>query len=72
MYSTLQWKAHTDPLLMTPIAACYALRTQKLIMLQQILLMVYFSAFHLIVSYGIIFWVAAPHSINIFRLQKGK
>jgi len=72
MYTTLHWKAHTESLLMVPIAACYALRTQKLIMLQQILVMVYFSAFHSIMSYGIIFLGASLHSINIFRLQKRK
>jgi len=70
MYSTLHWKAHTESILMIPIAAYYALRTPKLIMLQQVLVMVYFSAFHSVMSYGIIFWGASPHSINIFRLQK--
>jgi len=29
MYSTLQWKAHSESLLMTPTTAYYALRTQK-------------------------------------------
>ena len=57
---------------MTPIAAHYALQTQKLIMSQQLLVMVYFSAFHLVMFNGIIFWGASPHSINIFRLQKRK
>jgi hypothetical protein len=32
--------------------------------------MVYFAYSHSIMSYGIIFWGASPHSINIFRLQK--
>ena len=41
-------------------------------MLQQVLVAVYFSALHSIMSYGIIFWGASPHSINNFRLQKRK
>ena len=39
-------------------------------MSQRVLVMVYFSVSHLIMSYGIIFWGASPHSTNIFRLQK--
>jgi len=35
MDSTLQWKAHIDSLLMKISAACYALRSLKLIMSQQ-------------------------------------
>ena len=69
MDSTLQWKAHTHSLLLKLNAACYALRTVKPIMSQQILVMVYVSYFHLIKSYGTIFWGAPPHSINICRLQ---
>jgi hypothetical protein len=30
----------------------------------------YFAYFNSIMSYGIIFWGASSHSINIFRLQK--
>ena len=52
--STLQWQALIDSLLMKLSAACYILRTLKLIMSQQVLLMVY----------------GLPHNINIFRLQK--
>jgi len=66
MDSTLQWEAHIDSLLMKINAACYAWRTLKPIMSQQVLVMVYISYFHSIMSYGIIFWGASPHSINIF------
>ena len=72
MDSTLQWKAHIDSLLMKLNAACYVLRSIIPIMSQQILVMVYFFYFHLILSYGTIFWGASPHSINIFRLHKKK
>ena len=36
----------------------------------EILRMVYFSYFHSIMSYGIIFWGNSYSSINIFRVQK--
>jgi len=32
--------------------------------------MVYFSCFHSIMSYGIIFWGNSHYSINIFKIQK--
>ena len=70
MDGTLQWQAHIHSLLLKFNATCYALRTVKLIMSQQILVTVYVSYFHLIMSYGIIFWGASPHNINICRLQK--
>jgi hypothetical protein len=38
--------------------------------LQETLRMIYFSYFHTVTAYGIIFWGNSPHSINIFRLQK--
>ena len=43
--STLQWKAHIDSLLMKLTAACYALRSIKPILSQQVLVTVYFSLF---------------------------
>jgi hypothetical protein len=68
--STLQWKAHIDSLLIKLNAACYAIRTLKTIVSQQVLVIVYFAYFHSIMSHGIIFLGVSPHSINIFRLQK--
>ena len=56
-------------------------------MSQQVLVTVYISYFHLImsygiiflgayfhsiISYGIIFWSASPHRINIYSIQKKK
>jgi hypothetical protein len=53
--STLQWKAHIDSLLIKLNAACYALRTLKMIVSKHVLVMVYFAYFHSIMSYGKIF-----------------
>ena len=72
MGSTLQCKAHIDSLLMKLYTPCYALRTLKLITSQRVLVIVYFSYFHSIMSYCIIFWGASPHSISFFRLQQQK
>jgi hypothetical protein len=55
MDSTLEWKAHIAWLLMKLNAACYAWRTLKPIMSQQVLVMVYISYFHSITFYDIIF-----------------
>jgi hypothetical protein len=37
---------------------------------KQVLIMVYFSYFHSIMSYGIIFWGTSAYSNNVFKLQK--
>jgi len=58
----LQWKALIDSLLMKLNGACYALRTLELIMSQQVLIMVHFSYLYLMMSHGIIFWGASPHT----------
>jgi hypothetical protein len=65
MDSTLQWKAHIDLLSTKLNDTCYALT-----MSPKILVMVYFSYFHSIMSYGITAWGASPHCTNIFKLQK--
>jgi hypothetical protein len=32
--------------------------------------MIYYSYFHTVMSYGVIFWGNSAHSINKFKLQK--
>jgi hypothetical protein len=39
-------------------------------MLQETKRIIYFSYFHSVMAYGIIFWSTSPLSINLFRLQK--
>jgi hypothetical protein len=39
-------------------------------MLQETVRMIYFSYFHSVMTYGIIYWGNYPRSIHIFRLQK--
>jgi hypothetical protein len=68
--STLSWKHHVAEL--TPILnkACYIIRTLTFVRSPEVLRMVYFSYFHTILSYGIIFWGKSHHSINIFKIKK--
>jgi hypothetical protein len=73
MGSTLQWKAHTDSLLMKLYAACYGLRALKT---DHVTTGISYGLFFLFppnyVLWHNFFWGASPHSINVFRLQKQK
>jgi hypothetical protein len=52
--STLSWKDHIADLTSKLNNACYAIRTIKPFI--TFVLIVYFSYFHSVISYGIIFW----------------
>ena len=58
-------KTHIDNILPKLSSACYAMRSVKPYMSQQMLLAIYYSCFHSIMSYGII----SANSIRVFRLQ---
>jgi hypothetical protein len=55
--STQSWKIHIEQIIPKLSAACYAVRSIKPFMSQEILKMVYYAYFHSIVNYGLIFWV---------------
>jgi hypothetical protein len=67
MDSTIQWKAYINSLLMKFSAAYYAWRTLKPIM-SQVLVMVYISYFHSIMSYLQHNFFGVLH--HIFRIKK--
>jgi hypothetical protein len=69
--STMSWKEHIIELTSKLNKACYAIRTLKSLMSPDVLRILYFSYFHTIMTYGIIFWANSHNSINIFRIQKG-
>jgi len=50
--------------------ACFAIRAIKPFMPARVLKMVYYSYFHSVMSYGVIFWGSSHFSTNIFRIQK--
>ena len=68
--STLTWREHITELTPKINKACYAIRTLMFLRSPDILRMVYFSYFHSIISYGIIFWGNSYSSNNIFKIQK--
>jgi hypothetical protein len=51
-------------------AACYAFRSIKPYMSQEVMKMVYYAYFHSAMSYGIIFWGSSTDSTKIFKMQK--
>jgi hypothetical protein len=50
--------------------ACYVMRTIKPHVSQNTLKIIYYSYFHSIMNYGILFWGPCTESIKIFKLQK--
>jgi len=68
--STLTWREHVTELTPKLNKACYVTRTSMFLKSPEILRMVYFSYFHSIMSYGIIFWGKSHSRINIFKIQK--
>ena len=68
--STLSLKDHIAKLTSKLNEACYAIKTIKLFMTFNVLRSVYFSYFHSVMSYGIIFWGNSHLSANVFRIQK--
>jgi hypothetical protein len=53
-------------------SACYAMRAIKTYMAQGTLRMIYFSYFHSVMTYGLIFWGNSPHSIHTLGYRKGQ
>jgi hypothetical protein len=61
---------HSESLKSRINKACYAIRAVKSFMSLRALKTVYFSYFHSIMSYGVIFWGNSCVSNDIFRIQK--
>jgi hypothetical protein len=68
--NTLSWKTHIDKILPKLSSACFAMRAVKQFMSPQMLKAIYYSHFHSIISYGVIFLGHIAHSTRVFRLQK--
>jgi len=51
-------------------SACYAVRSVKPFLTINTFKMIYYSYFHLVMTYGLLLWGKSPDSIKIFRLQK--
>ena len=68
--NTLSWKNHIDTIIPKLSSATFAIKAVKPFLSQDSLRMVYFSYFHSIMTYGLIFWGNSHYSGTIFRLQK--
>ena len=66
--SSLSWKNHIDQTMFKLSTACYAIRYVKHFMSQHTLRTNYFSHFHSILLYGIIFLDNSAYSSNIFKI----
>jgi hypothetical protein len=66
----LSWREHIAALTTKLNKACFAIRAVKPFMTSRVLKMVYFSYFHSILSYGIIFWGSSNLSNNIFKYKR--
>ena len=61
---------HTSNALSKLSSACYAVRSVKPFLTINTLKMIYYSYFHSVMTYGLLYWGNSPDSIKIFRLQK--
>jgi hypothetical protein len=68
--STLSWKNHIDAILPKLSSACFAVRAVKPFLSLESLKSVYFSYFHSIMVYGLVFWGNCDHNNTVFKLQK--
>jgi hypothetical protein len=64
------WKAHISQLMPKFCKACYSVRVIKPIIPTETIKMVYYSYFHSLLTYGIIFLGNSSFSEQIFRIQK--
>jgi hypothetical protein len=67
---TFSWKNHVDAIVPKLSSACFAVRALKPFLSLESLKMVYFSYFHSIISYGLVFWSSSYYSNTVFKLQK--
>jgi hypothetical protein len=67
---TLTWKEHIDYIIPKLSSACYVMRTVKPHVSHNTLNIIYYSYFHLVMNYGLLFWGSSTESIKIFKLQK--
>jgi hypothetical protein len=64
--STLSWRTHIEQLISKFSTACYVIRSMS----HTTLIVVYYSLFHSIINYGLIFWGNSSYCCKIFRMQK--
>jgi len=68
--NNLSWKTHIECIKSKLSSACYAMRLVKQFVTINTLRMIFYSYFHSVMIYGLLFWGNSLDSIKIFRLQK--
>jgi hypothetical protein len=68
--NSFSWKNHIDTIVSKLSSACFTVRAVMPFLSQESLRMVYFSYFHFIMAYGLVFSVNSYHSNTVFKLQK--
>jgi hypothetical protein len=66
----MSWKDHIVQMMFKLGTACYAITYVKHFKSQEMLRTIYFSYFHSILSYGIVFWGNSAYSSNIKKKKK--
>ena len=66
----LSWETYIEYIKSKLSSACYAVRSVKPFLTIKTLKMIYYSHFHSVMTYGLLFWGNSPDSIKVFRLQK--
>jgi hypothetical protein len=67
---TFSWKSHIEYVMPKLSSACYAMILVKPYVSQNTIRMIYYSYFHSIMTYGLLFWGHSSGTLQIFRLQK--
>jgi len=68
--NSLSWKDHITQLISKLSKACYVLRGIRPFMSHDALKYIYYSYFHSLFTYGIIFWGNSSYSSHIFRRKQ--
>jgi hypothetical protein len=66
----LNWKSHVEYILPKLSSAIFVIGSLSYFMSTKTLRMVYFSYFHSILKYRIIFWGNSTNNSAVFKLQK--
>jgi hypothetical protein len=68
--NNLLWHCHIDRMIPRLNKAAYVIRALKQVLSFESITMVYYSIFHSVMLYGIIFWAISNYSKIIFKIKK--
>ena len=65
----VDWNKHIEMIIPKLSSACFALGTMNALLHQDVVRMIYFSYFHSVMKYGIIFWGNSSHSSGVYSIE---